>query len=124
MLQVHAYERINRVYNYNLDPCGPVYITCGDGGNRERLALAHADDKNSCPDPLKTPDKSFSHLSGYCGFNFSNGKFCWDKQPGWSAWRDSSFGHGIIEVSFEFEHSHTSWVLPAFVSYLYRYVRI
>lgn len=35
---VHAYERSARVYNGNLDPCGAVHITIGDGGNREGLA--------------------------------------------------------------------------------------
>jgi acid phosphatase type 7 len=35
---VHAYERFARVYNGRADPCGPVYVTIGDGGNRERLA--------------------------------------------------------------------------------------
>lgn len=29
---VHAYERCNRVYNYTVDPCGPVHVTIGDGG--------------------------------------------------------------------------------------------
>jgi acid phosphatase type 7 len=28
-----------RIYNNKADPCGPVYITIGDGGNREGLAL-------------------------------------------------------------------------------------
>ncbi|KAJ8899556.1 hypothetical protein K2173_018530 [Erythroxylum novogranatense] len=36
---VHAYERFTRVYDNKADPCGPVYITIGDGGNREGLAL-------------------------------------------------------------------------------------
>ncbi|KAJ8754113.1 hypothetical protein K2173_002011 [Erythroxylum novogranatense] len=36
---VHAYERFTRIYNNKDDPCGPVYITIGDGGNREGLAL-------------------------------------------------------------------------------------
>ena len=27
-----------RVYNDNLDPCGAVHVTIGDGGNREGLA--------------------------------------------------------------------------------------
>ncbi|XP_076956479.1 putative purple acid phosphatase 20 [Bidens hawaiensis] len=35
---VHAYERFNRVYNQEVDDCGPVHITIGDGGNREGLA--------------------------------------------------------------------------------------
>ncbi|XP_047064352.1 purple acid phosphatase 22-like [Lolium rigidum] len=36
---VHAYERFTRVYNNEANPCGPVYITIGDGGNREGLAF-------------------------------------------------------------------------------------
>ncbi|CDP15399.1 unnamed protein product [Coffea canephora] len=36
---VHAYERFTRVFDNTADPCGPVYITVGDGGNREGLAL-------------------------------------------------------------------------------------
>ncbi|CAN1772070.1 Probable purple acid phosphatase 20 [Linum perenne] len=35
---VHAYERFTQVYNDKEDDCGPVYITIGDGGNREGLA--------------------------------------------------------------------------------------
>lgn len=40
---VHAYERFTRVYKNKADPCGPVYITIGDGGNREGLALTFED---------------------------------------------------------------------------------
>lgn len=29
---VHAYERSNPVYNYQLNGCGTTYITIGDGG--------------------------------------------------------------------------------------------
>ncbi|GLT89965.1 hypothetical protein SLE2022_079200 [Rubroshorea leprosula] len=36
---VHAYERFTRIYDKKADPCGPVYITIGDGGNREGLAM-------------------------------------------------------------------------------------
>ncbi|KAJ6327698.1 hypothetical protein OIU78_014539 [Salix suchowensis] len=28
-----------RIYDNKVDPCGPMYITIGDGGNREGLAL-------------------------------------------------------------------------------------
>ncbi|KAM1421644.1 hypothetical protein ACFX13_003927 [Malus domestica] len=59
---VHAYERSNRVYDYNLDHCGPLYLTVGDEGNREKMA---------------------------------------DRQPDYSAFRESSFGHGILEVKNE-----------------------
>ena len=99
-LQVHAYERSNRVFNYTLDPCAPVYITVGDGGNREKMAIPHADDSGNCPDPASMPD---SYMGGFCAYNFTfgpaAGKFCWDRKPEFSAYRESSFGHGIFEVS-------------------------
>ncbi|GLT28179.1 hypothetical protein SLA2020_031300 [Shorea laevis] len=99
---VHAYERSNRVYNYSLDPCGPVYFTVGDGGNREKMAIEHADEPGRCPEPSTTPD---TYMGGFCALNFTSGpaagKFCWDWQPEYSAFRESSFGHGILEVKNE-----------------------
>ncbi|KAJ8425407.1 hypothetical protein Cgig2_028787 [Carnegiea gigantea] len=96
---VHAYERSNRVYNYTLDPCAPLHITVGDGGNREKMAIQHADEPGNCPEPSSTPDK---FMGGFCAANFTSGpaagKFCWDRQPDYSAYRESSFGHGILEV--------------------------
>ncbi|XP_054805563.1 purple acid phosphatase 23 isoform X2 [Prosopis cineraria] len=95
---VHAYERMNRVYNYTLDPCGPVYITVGDGGNIEKVDVDHADDPGKCP----SPGDNKPEFGGVCHLNFSfgpaKGSFCWNKQPNWSAFRESSFGHGILEV--------------------------
>ncbi|XP_076882939.1 purple acid phosphatase 15-like [Bidens hawaiensis] len=104
---VHAYERSNRVYNYTLDPCGPVHITVGDGGNREKMAVKHADEPGNCPEPSSTPD---SFMGGFCASNFTSGpaagNFCWDRQPEYSAYRESSFGHGILEVKNE---THALW---------------
>lgn len=95
---VHAYERMNRVYNYSLDPCGPVYITIGDGGNIEQVDVDHADEPGNCP----SPSDNVPEFGSVCHTNFSSGpakgKFCWDRQPEWSAYRESSFGHGILEV--------------------------
>lgn len=89
---------MNRVYNYSLDPCGPVYITVGDGGNIEKVDVEFADDPGKCP----KQDDNKPEFGGVCHMNFSTGpakgKFCWDRQPDWSAFRDSSFGHGILEV--------------------------
>jgi len=98
ILQVHAYERINRVYNYTLDPCGPIYITVGDGGNIEKVDVDHADEPGKCP----SPGDNIPEFGGVCHSNFTfgpaKGNFCWNKQPEWSAFRESSFGHGILEV--------------------------
>ncbi|KAJ4970021.1 hypothetical protein NE237_003120 [Protea cynaroides] len=55
---VHAYERFTRVYNNTADQYGPIYITIGDGGNREGLALKY---KNP-PSPLSLfREASFGH---------------------------------------------------------------
>ncbi|CAI9117891.1 OLC1v1019380C1 [Oldenlandia corymbosa var. corymbosa] len=103
---VHAYERMNRVYNYTLDPCGPVYITVGDGGNIEKVDVHHADDPGKCP----SPRDNVPEFGGVCHMNFSSGpakgRFCWDSQPEWSAYRESSFGHGILEVE---NATHALW---------------
>eukprot|EP01035_Chromulina_nebulosa_P021141 gene21141-27393_t len=32
---VHAYERTYNIYNNTVDPCGPIHLTIGDGGNYE-----------------------------------------------------------------------------------------
>lgn len=103
---VHAYERTNRVYNYNLHPCGPVYITVGDGGNIEEVDVAHADDVGGCPQP----QDNIPEFGGVCKSNYTfgpaAGQFCWDRQPDWSAFRESSFGHGILEVV---NSTHALW---------------
>ncbi|CAN6325841.1 unnamed protein product [Urochloa humidicola] len=55
---VHAYERFTRVYGGNEDPCAPMYVTIGDGGNREGLA-----DKYIDPQPAISAfrEASFGH---------------------------------------------------------------
>ncbi|GMI71012.1 hypothetical protein like AT3G52780 [Hibiscus trionum] len=55
---VHAYERFTRVYNGNADNCAPVYITIGDGGNREGLANKYLDPK---PETSVFREASFGH---------------------------------------------------------------
>jgi hypothetical protein len=55
---VHAYERFARVYGGKEDPCGPVHVTIGDGGNREGLAKKYVD-----PQPATSAfrEASFGH---------------------------------------------------------------
>ncbi|CAF1699761.1 unnamed protein product [Brassica napus] len=98
--QVDAYERSNRVYNYTLDQCGPVYITIGAGG-AGKLETEHVDDPGNCPD----------HSHGSCSwFNFTlgpvNDELCPLNQPDYSANRESSFGVGMLEVKNE---THVLW---------------
>ncbi|KAL4306456.1 purple acid phosphatase 23-like isoform X1 [Arachis ipaensis] len=96
---VHAYERMNRVYNYTSDKYGPVYIIVGDGGNIEKVDVDHDDDPGKCP----SPGDNIPEIGLVCHLNFSSspakGNFCWSKQPEWSTFRESSFGHGILEFS-------------------------
>nr|KYP42557.1 Purple acid phosphatase 22 [Cajanus cajan] len=55
---VHAYERFTRIYDNKADPCGPLYVTIGDGGNREGLALTF----KKPPSPLSLyREPSFGH---------------------------------------------------------------
>ncbi|CAH2059741.1 unnamed protein product [Thlaspi arvense] len=103
--QVDAYERSNRVYNYTLDQCGPVYITTGAGG-AGKLETEHVDDPGNCP------DHSQRNPFGSCGFNSTlgpvNDEFCPVNQPEYSAYRESSFGFGMLEVKNE-THALWSW---------------
>ncbi|XP_038719368.1 purple acid phosphatase 22-like isoform X1 [Tripterygium wilfordii] len=55
---VHAYERFTRIYDKKADSCGPVYITIGDGGNREGLALTF---KNPASPLSLYREPSFGH---------------------------------------------------------------
>lgn len=65
------------------------------------MAVKYADEPGNCPEPSTTPDE---YIGGFCAKNFTSGpaagKFCWDRQPDYSAFRESSFGHGILEVLF------------------------
>eukprot|EP00850_Spirogloea_muscicola_P023977 SM000416S15660 [mRNA] locus=s416:5305:8497:+ [translate_table: standard] len=59
---VHAYERSKPVYQVAVNPCGPVYVTVGDGGNDEGVAgpFYNAMD-NSPPEYTQTRDYYFGH---------------------------------------------------------------
>ncbi|XP_010469546.1 PREDICTED: purple acid phosphatase 13-like [Camelina sativa] len=112
--QVDAYERSNRVYNYALDQCGPVYISTGAGG-AGKLDIEHVDDPGNCPDP------SQNYSCRASGFNFTlepiSDEICPVKQPDYSAYRESSFGFGMLEVKNE-THALWSWNRNQNVYYL------
>ncbi|EIE18216.1 Metallo-dependent phosphatase [Coccomyxa subellipsoidea C-169] len=94
---VHAYERCNRVYNYTVDPCGPIHVTIGDGGNIEKLYTDWVDQPPSnCPLPGTAACPTLQE-----------GSFCPAQQPPWSAYREPSFGHGILELASTTEATWT-----------------
>jgi hypothetical protein len=95
---VHAYERTNPVFNYTRDDCGPMYTTIGDGGNIEGLVYPFID---TPPPPDFCANTSLFELpsyqptpSGQPLITLQHGRFCPTRQPGWSAFRQPSFGHG------------------------------
>ncbi|XP_020684618.2 purple acid phosphatase 22 isoform X1 [Dendrobium catenatum] len=57
---VHAYERFTRIYDNAANPCGPIYITIGDGGNREGLAY-NFNEKHSSANLSVFREASFGH---------------------------------------------------------------
>ena len=72
---VHAYERSDAggIYDAAPNPCGPVYLNLGDGGNRE------------------------------------GGEAAWvEPHPPWSAFRESSFGVGALDIINE-THASYAW---------------
>ncbi|PHT89318.1 hypothetical protein T459_04431 [Capsicum annuum] len=74
----------------------------GDGENREKMAIEPADEPSKCPEPAITLDK---FMARFCAYNFTSGpaagNFCWDQQPKYTAYRENSFGHGILKGSIE-----------------------
>ena len=78
---VHGYERTSAVYQNRTVACGgTVYITIGDGGNREGYAK-----------PWVTPENPAPPLYG---------------QPEWSLLRRFAFGHSRLRLH---NSSHAEW---------------
>jgi hypothetical protein len=117
---VHAYERSKPVYNYTLDPCGPLHITVGSGGkpgieNTGEYALdtdyiEHKyKDAPYCKDP-KVLDLKPNPTQPYRCHTYQPelGGFCWDRQPDFSAYRESAYGHGALTL-INATHADWSW---------------
>ncbi|KFM27138.1 Purple acid phosphatase 15 [Auxenochlorella protothecoides] len=102
---VHAYERTFPVYNYTLNDCGPVHLTLGDGGNIEKLAAVFADYPGYCP---AVPVHGPSYQPEVCNQLLYDGEFCSTSQPEWSAFREPSFGHSVLDILND-THAHFAW---------------
>ncbi|KAL2603251.1 hypothetical protein R1flu_017223, partial [Riccia fluitans] len=73
---VHSYERFKRLYFYEQDDCAPLYVTIGDGGNREGPATQFKID----PIPSYTAyrEPSFGHGTLEI-FNSTTAVFKWHR---------------------------------------------
>jgi 3',5'-cyclic AMP phosphodiesterase CpdA len=79
---VHAYERTSPIYKNETVSCGgTVYITVGDGGNREEFAT-----------PWVTPETPAPPLYD---------------QPEWSLRREFAYGHGTFRL---YNATHAEWL--------------
>jgi hypothetical protein len=76
---VHAYERTYPVYDNQLNPCGPIYVTLGDGGNYEGPATSWRMESDTETNA-----------------------------PIWSAFREGSFGVAGLELQND-THATYSW---------------
>lgn len=97
---LHEYERTNPVFNFTVDQCGPVHITMGDGGNIEGVYKTFADTPGYCPTPNTTVPKyqpgGFCPIYPYTNITTGAPAFCAPSQPAWSAFREPTYGHGIM----------------------------
>ena len=70
---VHAYERSARTRDGQCDPAAPVYITIGDGGNREGLETAWT---NPQPEWSLFRQSSYGH-GQFTAFNATHAQWRW-----------------------------------------------
>ncbi|CAL5218603.1 g300 [Coccomyxa viridis] len=134
---VHAYERTAPVNNYTVDPCGTVHITIGDAGNSEGISfldnfqdpmLQFEDLNGGCPNvnasqprpsyllplnPNKDPWSWYQRTLTFQADGNSTGVgnppgYCYKEQPAWSLYRESSFGHGTLDL-INGTHALWSW---------------
>jgi hypothetical protein len=80
---VHVYERFTNVYDYRADPCGPAYISIGNGGNHEGAS--------SWSGPGFQPNAT--NAESPVLFNIAGGA-----EPAISAFREYTYGHGTLTI--------------------------
>jgi len=121
---VHAYERTRRVYNYTLDPCGPMHITIGSGGKPGIETGEYALDTSYidvppipawCQDPSLLDKRPNPTQPLRCTtYQPKLGGFCWNKQPDFSAYRESAYGHGTL-ILINATHAEWKWCVYSWV---------
>ncbi|CAK0783896.1 hypothetical protein CVIRNUC_007096 [Coccomyxa viridis] len=111
---VHAYERNYQTYNYAINGCAPRWLTMGDGGNQEGLYRTFAAEAGTCTcpavsarNPCPCANVSPKAAPQYCT-TLQNGLYAPNNgtQPPFSAYREPSFGHAIIDF---INGTHAQW---------------
>ena len=74
---VHAYERSCKQFNYSCVADGPLYLTVGDGGNREGLAATWV---TPCPAWSSYRAASYGH-GELTAVNATHAKWVWAQNP-------------------------------------------
>jgi len=97
---VHAYERTHRVLAHAPSLCGPPHVCIGDGGNAERLYKRYVDGAGG--------GRGGGGDAPFCGAlarrdgdscaASAPGPYCSHTQAPWSAFREPSYGHGVLTV--------------------------
>ncbi|EFN53514.1 hypothetical protein CHLNCDRAFT_58566 [Chlorella variabilis] len=99
---VHSYERSLPLFNYSVDPCGPAYIVVGDGGNAEgpEQHFVDVDPPDWCTNTslVKLPSYQPTMTGEPTLVFYPDGSYCPTSQPAYSAFREPSFGHGLLLV--------------------------
>ena len=90
------------------DTCGPVHLTVGDGGNIEGMNKEFID-KEGQPEWCEYPKEKRKLAKNQTCFSWQDDKYCPVKQPEWSAYREPSFGHGLLDIH-NATHAHWMWV--------------
>ncbi|CAL8468194.1 g7733 [Coccomyxa elongata] len=97
---IHAYERTFQVLNYQLDGCAPRWLTMGDGGNQEGLYRQWAAEAGTnCLQAGACAAATPNAAPQFCTTR-QNGSYAppGGAQPNYSAYREPSFGHGILTI--------------------------
>ncbi|KAK9802731.1 hypothetical protein WJX73_003992 [Symbiochloris irregularis] len=114
---VHSYERFYPVNKWEIDECGYTSIVVGDGGNIEGLTTQFVDTPGACTQlsngayyfqDICAFDAAGDTVASFPGGNISG--FCppANYQPSASAFREPSFGHGVLEILSDTE-AYWAW---------------
>lgn len=104
-------ERSHPVYAYQLNRCGPTHIIVGDGGNNEGVTKSFFDTSAASKKWCKPGNQTLRGFPEYqpqaCFTLNPDGQYCDFSQPTWSAYRNPSWGFGVLTI---FNETTAHWI--------------